>query len=178
MINDTLAGYLDIYIVIYLNDIFIYSGNLEDYQRYVEDVLERLFTRQLRCKSEKCKFHKKEVDFLGFVVGINGIKIDPKKIQKILDWPESRNLKNLQGFLGFGNFNRRFISEYSFIILLLMELTKKNILFIWTTFYQKVFDRLKRTFITVLCLILFTSDKPVRIEIDVSDKGVEVCLLQ
>ena len=84
----------------------------------------------MRCKSEKCEFYKKEVDFLGFVVRINGIKIDPKKIQKILDWPKPRNLKNLQGFLGFGNFNRRFISGYSLITLLLTELTKKDVPFV------------------------------------------------
>ena len=69
------------------------------------------------------------MDFLGFIIRINGIKIDSKKIQKIFDWPELRNLKNLQGFLGFGNFNRQFVSEYSFITLLLMELIKKNVLF-------------------------------------------------
>ena len=70
------------------------------------------------------------MNFLGFIIGIDGIEIDSEKIQKILNWPELRNLKNLQSFLGFGNFNRRFISNYSLIILPLMELTKKNILFV------------------------------------------------
>ena len=70
------------------------------------------------------------MNFLRFVIRINGIKIDSEKIQKVLDWPELRNLKDLQRFLGFGNFNQQFINKYLFIILLLTELIKKNILFI------------------------------------------------
>ena len=70
------------------------------------------------------------MDFLGFVIGINGIKIDPEKIQKVFNWPELRNLKNLQRFLRFENFNQQFVSGYSLITLLLIELIKKNILFI------------------------------------------------
>ena len=118
LINNTLTKYLNIYTVAYLNDILIYSRNLKDHQKYVENILEQLLIRQLRYKLEKCEFHKKEIGFLGFVVEIDEIKIDPKKIQKILDWPESKNLKNLQRFLRFGNFNRQFISKYLFIILL------------------------------------------------------------
>ena len=89
-----------------------------------------MLVRQLRYKLEKYKFPKKEMDFLGFVVEINGIKIDPKKIRKILNWPESQNLRNLQEFLGFGNFNQQFVSRYLLITLLLIKLIKKDILFI------------------------------------------------
>ena len=70
------------------------------------------------------------MDFLGFIVGVDEIQIDSKKIQKVLNWSEPRNLKKFQGFLGFGNFNRRFINKYLSIILLLTEIIKKNILFI------------------------------------------------
>ena len=178
LINDTLAEYLDIYTVTYLNDILIYSENLEDHQEYIKNVLKRLLARQLRYKSEKYKFYKKEMDFLRFIIGTNGIKIDPKKIQKILDWPESRNLKNLQEFLGFRNFNRWFISRYLFIIFPLTKLTKKDILFIWTTSYKKVFNKLKKTFITISYLILFVLDKSIRIEINILDKDIGVYLFQ
>ena len=85
LINDTLIGYLDIYAVTYLNNILIYSENLKNHRGHIKDVLERLLARQLRCKLEKYKFHKKEVDFLRFIVEINGIKIDPEKIRKILN---------------------------------------------------------------------------------------------
>ena len=118
------------------------------------------------------------MDFLGFIVKINRIKIDAKKIRKILDWPEPRNLKKLQRFLGFRNFNRQFISEYLFITLSLMELMKKDIPFIWTIFCQKIFNKLKKAFITASYLILFILDRSVRIETDTSDKGLGIYLLQ
>ena len=178
LINNTLAGCLDIYAVAYLDNILIYSRNWKDHRRHVKDILERLLNRQLRCKSEKCEFHKKEVNFLEFMIRTDGIKIDSEKIQKVLDWPVPRNLKDLQRFLGFGNFNRHFISGYSLVILPLTELTKKDILFIWSEFYQKAFDKLKKAFTTIPYLILFTLDRSVKIEIDASDKDMRACLLQ
>ena len=177
LINNILIGYLDIYAVTYLDNIFIYLKSLEDYWKHIENVLERLLVRRLRYKSEKYKFHRKKIDFLRFIIGIDGIRIDPKKIQRILDWPKSENLKNLQEFLGFGNFNRRFINKYLFIILLLMKLIKKNILFIWIILYQKIFNKFKRAFIIVLYLILFISDKSIKIETDASDKDIEIYFL-
>ena len=141
-------------------------------------MLERFFIRQLRYKSKKYKFHKKEVDFLRFIVRINGIKINPKKIQRILNWSGPKNLKNLQRFLGFGNFNRQFINKYSLIILLLIKLIKKNILFVQIILCQEVFNKFKRVFITISYLILFTLDKPVRIKIDILNKDIKIYLLQ
>ena len=79
------------------------------------------------CKPEKYKFYKKEVVFLGFLIDKKDIKMDFSKIKKVLDWSRSQNLKEFQEFLGFGNFNCWFIRDYLLIILLLMELTKKNI---------------------------------------------------
>ena len=178
LINDTLTECLDIYAVAYLNNIFIYLENLENHQGHVEDVLKRFLVRQLRYKSEKYEFHKKEMDFLRFIIRINGIKIDSEKIQKILDWPKPRNLKNFQEFLGFGNFNWQFISEYSLITLLLTELIKKDILFVWITFCEKIFNKFKKIFIIVSYFILFVSDKSVRIKTDISDKDIEAYLLQ
>ena len=85
MVNNTLAGCLDIYAIIYLDDILIYSENLEDYQKHIKDVLERFLVKQLRYKLKKYKFYKKEINFLGFIIRINKIKINSEKIQKVLD---------------------------------------------------------------------------------------------
>ena len=95
LINDILVRYLDIYTVAYLNNILIYSDNLKDHQKHIMDVLEQLFVRQLRYKSEKYKFYQKKVEFLGFIVEINGIQIDPEKVRKVLNWPKLRNLRDL-----------------------------------------------------------------------------------
>ena len=104
--------------------------------------------------------------------------MDPEKTQKIQEWLIPKNVKDVQGFLGFGNFNRRFITNYSTIIIPLTEFTKKDVPFIWTTTQQEVFDKFKKVFTSALCLAIFKPGKSVRIETDISDKGVGVCILQ
>ena len=103
--------------------------------------------------------------------------MDSSKIQKVLDWPQSRNLKKVQGFLGFGNFNHQFIKNYSLIIILLMELIKKNAHYKWIDIYKLVFRKLKELFTKILCLTFFSLKKPIRIETDISDKDIETYLL-
>ena len=80
MINDVLREHLDVFVVAYLDDILVYSRTLEEYQLYISKVLEYLGVRDLRLKPEKYKFYKEEVDFLGFIIGRNGIRIDPAKL--------------------------------------------------------------------------------------------------
>ena len=100
-----LREYLDKFVVAYLDDILIYSRDKKEHVKHVQTVLECLDKANLRLKLEKYKFHKIEVKFLGYVVGITGVKMDPKKIKIILKWPEPRTTKNVQEFLGFTNFN-------------------------------------------------------------------------
>ena len=83
IVNNILAEYLDIFAVIYLDDIFIYSKTLEKHIRYIKTILDKLRPSKLLLGKEKCEFHKHKVDFLGFIVGRNGIKIDPEKTQKV-----------------------------------------------------------------------------------------------
>ena len=104
--------------------------------------------------------------------------MDPEKTQKIQEWPVPKNVKNIQGFLDFGNFNRKFITNYSTIAILLTEFIKKDILFIWTTDQQKIFDKFKKIFINTPCLAIFKPKKSVRIKTDISDKSVRICILQ
>ena len=85
LVNNVLVGYLDIYAVTYLNNILIYSDNLKDYRKHITNILERFFIRQLRYKSEKYKFYQKEVDFLGFIVRIDRVQIEPEKVKKVFD---------------------------------------------------------------------------------------------
>ena len=83
MINDVLREHLDVFVVAYLDDILVYSRILEEYQLYISKVLEYLGVRDLRLKPEKCKFYIEEVNFLGFIIGRNGIRIDPVKLQAV-----------------------------------------------------------------------------------------------
>ena len=85
LVNDTLTEYLDVFTVAYLDDILIYSKTFEEHVRHIKIILEKLAPRKLIVKGEKCDFYKYKVDFLGFMVEREGIKIDPTKIEKILD---------------------------------------------------------------------------------------------
>jgi len=110
-INDVLRRYLDVFAIAYLDDILIYSDTLEEHNEHVKQVLEALSKAGLHLKPEKCEFHKQEVKYLGLTVGTDGIKMDPAKVDTVVDWPIPRNLVDVRSFLGFANFYRRFIQD-------------------------------------------------------------------
>jgi len=95
MINDALRQYLNIFVIAYLDDIMIYSTTLKKHVQHVSQILECLKKRDLRLKPKKCEFHQKEVDFLGFVVGRHGIRMDPKKIKVVKEWSTSVDVKDI-----------------------------------------------------------------------------------
>jgi len=113
LMNDVLRDFLDDFVVVYLDDILIFSTSLDEHKRHVRRVLERLRDNGLFAKPEKCAFHQREIEYLGYLVSPDGVKMDPKKVSAILDWPEPTNVTQLQAFLGFANFYRRFIHSYS-----------------------------------------------------------------
>ena len=125
--NKVFGDLLDMFVVVYLNDILIYSNNLEDHQGHVKEVLKRLWKHKLYASSAKCVFHKESVKFLGFILGPKGLTMDEQKVKTIRDWPISRRIKEIQSFLGFSNFHRRFIHNYSRIIAPLTFLTQKKV---------------------------------------------------
>jgi hypothetical protein len=103
-INDMLCPYLDVFVTAYLDDILIYSDNLKDHRDYILKVLEALSEAGLHLKPEKCEFHCQEVKYLGFIISTSGTKMDPAKVATVQEWPEPRNIKDVQSFLGFANF--------------------------------------------------------------------------
>jgi hypothetical protein len=125
-INKALSGLVDAICVVYLDDILIYSENLEDHRRHVREVFERLRRFSLFANLKKCSFFQTEVKFLGFIVGREGIRMDPKRVKVITQWPQLKSIHDIQIFLGFVNFYRRFIEGYSHITRLLTELLKTS----------------------------------------------------
>jgi hypothetical protein len=96
---------LDIFIVIYLDNILIFSKSKVKHIDHIKLVLQALDLAELRLKPKKCEFHKEEVKFLGFTVSVHGVKMSKSKIKVVKDWPTLKNVKNIQEFLGFINFN-------------------------------------------------------------------------
>jgi len=126
LMNKVFANLLDMCVVIYLDDILIYFDNIEDHKQYVRKVLHHLQTHRFYVSPSKCIFHKEKVEFLGYLIGPKGLQIDGEKVHIIKKWPVSHRVKDVQVFLGFVNFYRRFIHNYSELAVLLTRLTKKN----------------------------------------------------
>jgi len=103
-INEILSEYLDIFRVAYLDDILIFSQNLEDHRKHVRTILKRVKEMGLTLKASKCEFHTKEIEYLGYVISPQGLRMDEEKIRTIKEWKEPTNIKGIQSFLGFANF--------------------------------------------------------------------------
>jgi len=176
--NEILADYLDKFAVVYLDDILIFSSTRDEHFQHVKLILERLRKHSLYGKLEKCQFHQTKVEFLGYIVSKDGIKMDPSKIDAIQSWPEPTNVKELQAFIGFSNFYRRFINKFSFTILPLTKLLKKDVKWNWSEEATKSFLYLKNALISAPILKYFDPNKKIVIEVDASDFAVGGILSQ
>ena len=102
--NDIFSDLLDIYVVIYLDDILIYSNNMSEHHWHVKEVLKRLRKAGLYAKAEKYEFHSESVEYLGYILSPSGLTMSDDKIKIIQDWPEPKKVKDIQSFLNFANF--------------------------------------------------------------------------
>ena len=115
MMDDVFRDLLDECVIVYIDDILIYSPNQELHDQNVQRVLERLHQFGLYAKLEKCYFDQRQVEFLGFLVSPNGITMDPQKVSSLLSWEPPESVQDVQCFLGFANFYRTFIQDFSSI---------------------------------------------------------------
>ena len=139
------------------------------HKKHVKEVLRRLHKNGLYVAAPKCEFHKESVEYLGFIISIDSLRMAQDKVQIILDWPEPRRVKDVQSFLRFCNFYQRFIFGYSDIVIPLIHLTRKN--FPWK-FNKKccmAFDQLKEEFTCTPILTKWLPDSKMIVETDASD---------
>jgi hypothetical protein len=176
--NDIFRDLLDDFMIIYLDDILIFSDDPAKHTIHVERVLGRLRQYKLFIKAEKCEFDRDRCEFLGFVVSPTGVQMDPGKVSTVLDWPEPTSVKQLQAFLGFTNFYRRFIPEYSRTCSPLTRLLKKGVQFSFDHSAKKAFVKLKATFTSAPVLAHFDPEKPISLETDASDFAIAGILSQ
>jgi len=178
MMNHVLSDILDVGVLAYMDDILIYAKTEEEHDRLVKEVLSRLQQNGLAVSPEKCVWKTEEVEFLGYVIGRNGIRMSTDKVDAVLSWKAPNSLTGVQSFLGFANFYRRFIQDYSWIARPLTELTKKTGKWAWNEEAGKAFEELKQRFTTAPVLAHFDPAKPVIIETDASDFAIGAVLSQ
>ncbi|KAF8753957.1 hypothetical protein RHS01_06572 [Rhizoctonia solani] len=141
--NDLFKDLLDVCVIIYLDDILIYSKDDASHTQHVHEVLRRLMENQLFCKASKCTFHVTSVEYLGIIVSNKGFSLDKLKIQAVQDWPVPTKVKEVQLFLGFANFLRCFVANFSHMARPLHNLVKKDTPWRWDTREQEAFQGLK-----------------------------------
>ena len=179
LINITLCKYLDLFVTAYLDDILIYTkGILKEHIQAVKKVFKALQKADIRLQPDKCKFHVKTVKFLGSIITTDGIQMDKEKVKAIREWPEPRNLKEIQAFLGFANFYRRFIQRYSQICTPLTKMTKKEQPFHWECKQREAFEKLKEKFISAPILASFNPERKIILKTNASDQALGSCLSQ
>ena len=170
--NKVFKELLDVCIVVYLDDILIYSDNPNEHLTHVCEVLRCLCAHNLYAKVEKCVFSVDTTDFLGFIIGPDSLRMDDAKIQVICDWPTPRKVKDIQSFLGFSNFYQRFITSYSDITVPLTHLTHKDALWLWSPQCEAAFQLLKIAFTSAPILHHFDPSLPPIVETDASNYAV------
>jgi hypothetical protein len=168
-INHTLHDLLDKTCTAYLDDVLIYSANRKDHQTHVREVVKRLLEAGLQIDINKCEFETTKTKYLGLIITPGGINMDPEKVKTIKEWLTPPCLKDLQKFLGFANFYRRFIRDFSKICKPLNELMRKDQAFIWTEAHQNAFEDLKTAFATAPVLAMFDYTRKTILETDASD---------
>jgi hypothetical protein len=178
LMNDIFRDILDVYVLIYLDDILIFSRDLTQHKEHVHEVLCCLTTNGLYAKAKKCEFSKHSTEFLGFIISAEGITMSPSKVDTILSWPEPQKVTDLQAFLSFANFYRCFIQGYSRIILPLTHLLKKGASFTFSTAARTAFQKLKTTFTSAPILHHFDHNLDTIIETDASDSAISAIISQ
>jgi len=126
LMNDIFRDLLDVCVIVYLNDILVYSRNAEDHEQHLRQVLQRLKEHQLYARLSKCSFFASSTEYLGHIVDGDGLRPNSRLIQAITEFPRPKPLKELQSFLGLANYYRKYISGFSNIALPLTDATRNN----------------------------------------------------
>ncbi|KAK1805736.1 hypothetical protein P4O66_002000 [Electrophorus voltai] len=178
-INEVMREYLGRSVIAYIADILIYSSSWNQHLQDVRAVFQTLLKNPPCCKAEKCEFHHREVDFLGYVIQEGSVCMQLAKMEAVKDWPRPCTCKVLQRFLGFTNFYRRFIKNFSSIAKPLTgQLRGPARQVRCTSEVKRSFEGLKGAFITAPVLQQADPEKPFVVEVDASDTGVGAVLSQ
>ncbi|KAK1697712.1 hypothetical protein QYE76_014409 [Lolium multiflorum] len=172
LMNEVLRAFIGRFVVVYFDDILIYSKSLEDHLDHLRDVFHALRDARLYGNLEKCTFCTNRVAFLGYVVTAQGIEVDPAKIEAIESWPQPKTVTQVRSFLGLAGFYRRFVKDFGSIPAPLNELTKKDVPFVWGDAQQEAFMILKDKLTHAPLLQLPDFNKTFELECDASGIGL------
>ena len=178
LMNRVFRPYVDQFVVVFIDDILVYSKDREDHDTHLRVVLETLRKEQLYAKLSKCKFWLREVSFLRHILSEEGIRVDPKKIEVIIEWKPSQNVTKVCSFLGLAGYYRGFIKGFSMTATPMTRLLQKNVRFEWSEKCQDSFEKLKVFLTKATVLTQPTYGKEYVIFNDASLNGLGCVLMQ
>ena len=178
LMDMVLAGLQWTNCLVYLDDVIVVGRTFEEHLQNLQDVFTRLRAAGLKLQPKKCHLCSPEVEFLGHVVSAEGVSTDPKKIEKVANWPTPRSKKEVQQFLGLANYYRRFVENFANIAKPLHRLTEKATKFEWSTDCQAAFEHLRQKLVSAPILAFPNLEKPFILDTDASDVGIGAVLSQ
>nr|GEU44094.1 putative reverse transcriptase domain-containing protein [Tanacetum cinerariifolium] len=171
LMNRIFHEYLDKFVIVFIDEILVYSKTKEEHEEYLHIVLRTLHQKKLYAKFSKCEFWLRQVAFLGHIVSADGITMDPAKVEAITKWPRPKTMTEIRSFLGLTGYYKRFVERFSRLALPLTKLTRKGEQFVWDEEREKSFEELKKRLVSALILTLPSGSGGFQIYSDASKKG-------
>ena len=178
LMNRVFHDYLDRFVIVFIDDILIYSRSDEDHVQHLRVVLQILREKQLYAKFSKCEFWLRQIGFLGHIVSAEGIYVDPRKVEAIVKWEQPQTVTEIRSFLGLAGYYRRFVEGFSRIAAPLSRLTQKGVKFAWDDRCEASFQELKQRLTSAPILALPTSSREYTVYSDASRQGLGCVLMQ
>jgi hypothetical protein len=178
LMNSLFMTELDKFIVVFIDDILIYSKNEKGHAKHLGIVLQRLRDHKLYAKFSKCEFWLKSVKLLGHTISQDGISADPSQVQEVMDWKPPKSVHQIRSFVGLAGYYRRFIPDFSRIEKPMTELLKKGVKFVWREACEKAFHTLRQHLTSAPVLVQPDNSKPFEVFCDASRTGLGCVLTQ
>jgi hypothetical protein len=178
LMNSVFMPKLDKFVVVFIDDILVYSKNEEEHASHLHVVLQHLRELRLYAKLSKCDFWLKEIKFLGHTISQAGIVVDPDKVQEVMNWKPPTTVRQIRSFLGLAGYYRRFIPDFSRIAKPMTESLKKGAKFVWGQKCEDAFHTLRQHLTTAPVLAQPDSSKPFDVYYDASGTGLGCVLMQ
>jgi len=153
LMNSVFQEFLDEFVIIFIDDILVYSKSPEEHEVHLMRVMEKLWEQKLFAKLSKCSFWQREMGFLGHIFSAKGVSVDPEKIEAIRDWPKPTNATEIRSFLGLAGYYRRFVKGFASMAQPMSKLTGKNVPFVWSLDCEEGFMSLKEMLMSTPVLI-------------------------
>ncbi|KAA0051719.1 pol protein [Cucumis melo var. makuwa] len=178
LMNRVFKDFLDSFVIVFIDDILIYSKTEAEHEEHLHQVLETLRANKLYAKFSKCEFWLRKVTFLGHVVSSEGVSVDPAKIEAVTNWPRPSTVSEIRSFLGLAGYYRRFVEDFSRIASPLTQLTREGTPFVWSPTCESSFQKLKQKLVTAPVLTVPDGSGSFVIYSDASKKGLGCVLMQ